>query len=267
MQRLPSPLVCKLHSERSSAQTTMCHVLFVIRNPFYQTAVFLFLRLIMAPRWATCHQNLQFLLLLLAAPPPPPNPPDSAALLIRASPPPDTRCPLTDTKLYWQLLSEQRGECLVRAVGLVLSLLSFRSELPSVKFKEIAGEVFGPQRPSDAKEMNAAFERESGSWRRAHSPPAPVDLFQVALWCRSSQNCRNPSPALRPPATDLSDDSLPCRSARRPTCRQRPNTRPLGSGSRCCVSSPSLCVCQRDTVWPGPRICWYPSALFYMYLV
>lgn len=87
------------------------------------------------------------------------QPPDSAALLIRASPPPDTRCPLTDTKLHWQLLSEQRGECLVRAVGLVLSLLSFRSELPSVKFKEIAGEVFGPQRPSDAKEMNAAFER------------------------------------------------------------------------------------------------------------
>lgn len=91
--------------------------------------------------------------------------PDSAALLIRASPPPDTRCPLTDAKLHWQLLSEQRGECLVRAVGPVLSLLSFRSERPSVKLKEIAGEVFGPRRPSDAKEMNAAFRKRK--WQLA----------------------------------------------------------------------------------------------------
>lgn len=64
-------------------------------------------------------------------------------------------------------------------------------------------------------------------------------------------------------ATDLSND-CPCRSTTTKIYQQRPSTRPLGSGSQCCVSSPLLFVCQRHTVWPGHKICWYTSAPFIM---
>lgn len=65
--------------------------------------------------------------------------------------------------------------------------------------------------------------------------------FQAAL-----VSLPQPTPGLCP-ATDLSND-CPHRSTRTKMGRQRPNTGPLGSGSLCCASSQSLCVCQRHTV-------------------
>lgn len=59
----------------------------------------------------------------------------TACLLMCASPLADSRCPITDTKLHWQLLSERWGECLVRVIVPILSLLSFENKLPLAKSK------------------------------------------------------------------------------------------------------------------------------------